>query len=41
MPGVEDGSEFASNMAIVMQRSQEIMAQMTEAQAADDHPPPR
>ena len=38
MPGVEDTSEFASNMAIVMQRSQEIMARMAEAQAADDHP---
>ena len=38
MPGVEDSSEFASNMAIVMQRSQEIMARMAEAQAEDDHP---
>lgn len=38
MPGVEDTSEFASNMAIVLQRGQEIMARMAEAQAKDDHP---
>ncbi len=38
VPGAEETSEFASNMAIVMQRSQEIMARMAEAQAADEHP---
>ena len=37
-PGMEDTNEFASNMAVVLQRSQEIMAQMAEAQAKDDHP---
>ena len=38
MPGVEESAEFASNMAQVMQRSQEIWARMVEANAKDEHP---
>ena len=38
LPGVEDSAEFASNMAIVMQRSQEIAARIVEAQSEDEHP---
>ncbi|MFV0475968.1 MAG: PHA/PHB synthase family protein, partial [Pikeienuella sp.] len=38
LPGVEESAEFASNMAVVMQRSQEIWARMVEAGAKDEHP---
>ncbi len=37
-PALEDSTEFASNMAQVMQRSQEILARMAEASAKDGHP---
>ena len=38
IPGVEDSTEFATNMAQVMQRSQEVWARMMEANAKDEHP---
>ena len=37
IPGLEESAEFASNMAQVMQRSQELWAQMIEANASDGH----
>ena len=38
IPGVEESAEYATNMAHVMQRSQEIWARMVEASAKDEHP---
>jgi polyhydroxyalkanoate synthase len=38
MPDMEDTAEFAKNMAIVMQRSQQVWAKMMEANAKDDRP---
>ncbi len=39
LPGMEESAEFAANMAVVMQRSQEIWARMVEANAKDDAKP--
>lgn len=38
VPGMEDSAEFAANMAQVMQRSQEVLARMMEANAKDEKP---
>lgn len=37
LPGVEEGAEFAANMAQVMQASQDVMSKMMEANARSDH----
>ncbi|MFN3261161.1 MAG: PHA/PHB synthase family protein [Pikeienuella sp.] len=39
LPGVEESAEFAANMAVVMQRSQEVWARMVEASAKDESRP--
>lgn len=39
LPGVEESTEFASNMATVMQRAQEVATRMIEANANQEHPP--
>lgn len=38
LPGVEESSQFAANMAVALQRGQEVWARMVEAQAKDEHP---
>lgn len=39
LPGMEESKEFASNMAVAMQRSQEVWAQMMEATARENSKP--